>query len=113
MKKIVVLIFVFSSMFSVAQNSELKNKNGKLILPLEGEIGLGVNAIPLLNWVGNSFNNTSDNLYLNDNILHNLNGSPIVWLKLMKTNNFAYRCILFFHARSGAFGKSYVRPLVL
>ena len=100
MKKIVVLIFVFSSMFSVAQNSELKNKNGKLILPLEGEIGLGVNAIPLLNWVGNSFNNTSDNLYLNDNIFHNLNGSPIVWLKLMKTNNFAYRCSFGFSSLS-------------
>jgi hypothetical protein len=91
MKKIIIIFFVFNALLSFAQNEDLKNKNGKLILPLEGEIGLGINAVPLLNWVGNSFNNTADNLYASNNKLYNLNGSPIVLVKFMKTNNLAYR----------------------
>jgi len=91
MKRILILIFVVITVSSFAQVESVKNKNGKPILPLEGEIGLGVNAIPLLNWVGNSFNNTTDNLYANQNKLYNLNGFPIVLLKYMKTNTLAYR----------------------
>ena len=77
MKRILILIFVVITVSSFAQVESVKNKNGKPILPLEGEIGLGVNAIPLLNWVGNSFNNTTDNLYANQNKLYNLIIFPI------------------------------------
>ena len=91
MKKILILFLILCNISSFAQVELVKNKNEKLILPLEGEIGLGVNAIPLLNWLGNSFNNTADNLYANQNKLYNANGVPVVLLKYMKTNTLVYR----------------------
>ena len=63
MKKIgftILCLFVLSiSMF--AQNTEFKSKNGATILPKSGDFALGVNAVPVFNYLGNMFNESSMN----------------------------------------------------
>jgi hypothetical protein len=82
MKKIASLIIAGTFVLSgaMAQNDEsadqqndvqLKSKKGVPILPEQGDWALGVNAVPFLNFLGNTMNGTSGNTtafgFLNNN----------------------------------------------
>jgi hypothetical protein len=103
MKKILSILFIAAFAFNMnAQEGDvLKNKNGVAILPTAGDIGLGVNAGPLLNWFGNSFNNTSNNTYANSSKLYSTYGNPSISLKYMLSDNTAARATFGFDILSG------------
>lgn len=66
MKKLVILLFIASfAMYSAnAQDDasgDLKSKNGFNILPEAGDIGLGINAVPVFGYFGNIMNGTANN----------------------------------------------------
>lgn len=66
MKKIMsIATTVFCAFGLFAQDAEstvdMQSKRGVSILPQEGDFGLGVNAVPFLNYLGNSFNNSTGN----------------------------------------------------
>lgn len=46
---------------ATAQTEEVTNKNGVIVTPEAGDWALGFNAAPLLNYIGNTFNNTVGN----------------------------------------------------
>ncbi len=61
-----------------AQDEPMTNKNGQAIMPVAGDIGLGFNAVPLLNFVGNSFNGNTNNTYAGSNrFVSNFNDNAI------------------------------------
>lgn len=63
MKKIIGVSFalVVSAMSFAQSNDQVQNKNGVDIMPVSGEWGVGMNAVPMLNFLGNSFNGTAGN----------------------------------------------------
>lgn len=74
-KTAIALAFALSSLASVAAQEStgtvLTGKNGTPILPQAGDIAIGVEATPYLNYLGNMFNNTEDNtLELGSNTLY-------------------------------------------
>lgn len=74
-----------------AQDAPLTGKKGQPILPEAGDIGVGFNAIPFLNWFGNSFNNNSNNRYADDNRFLNMFGNTVVMGRYMLTEKTALR----------------------
>ncbi len=74
MKKIFILILLisFPKIFSQeTEQQQVVTKSGKEILPKAGDIALGVDALPYLNYLGNIFNNTTNNtLALGSNTLY-------------------------------------------
>jgi len=65
MKKIIIssiIIFVTIAINAqVTTDSVLRSKKGIPILPQKGDWAIGVDALPYLNYLGNIFNNTSNN----------------------------------------------------
>ncbi len=66
MKKLTaVAVMVFGIMSLNAQDDtpavDMQSKRGVAILPQAGDYGLGVNAAPFLNYIGNTFNNSTGN----------------------------------------------------
>jgi hypothetical protein len=77
-----------------AQDEPMTNKNGQAIMPVAGDIGLGFNAVPLLSFVGNSFNGNTNNTYAGSNrFVSNLNTNAIFG-KYMLTDKTAIRAHL-------------------
>lgn len=103
MKKILSILLIATFAINInAQDAEvLKNKNGVAILPVQGDIGLGVNVVPLLNWVGNTFNNNSNNTYAGSSKLYSMFGNPSISAKYMLTNTTAVRATFGFDTYSG------------
>ncbi|MBK6524399.1 MAG: hypothetical protein IPG07_01945 [Crocinitomicaceae bacterium] len=68
MKKIigVSLAIVFSAA-SFAQNEQIQNKNGVDMMPVSGEWGVGMNALPIFNYIGNAFNGNTNNTFMGGN----------------------------------------------
>ncbi len=92
MKNISLMLLACLFAFSVnAQEEPLTGKKGQPILPEASDIGLGVNLIPLFNWFGNSFNNTSNNTYAGSNKLFNKFGNSVIMGKYMLTDKTAVR----------------------
>ncbi len=62
-KSILAGIMVICTMGAMAQedNPAVTSKRGVPILPVAGDWGLGVNAVPFLNYIGNAFNNSESN----------------------------------------------------
>lgn len=75
----------------------LENKNGQEILPQAGDIGLGVNAVPILNFVGNTFNGNTNNTFIGQNKFVSNLGQNVIFGKYMLSNNTALRA----HIRVG------------
>ena len=83
------LLLTASLVFAVViSNAQLTSKNGTPILPETDDWSLGFDAHPLLNYVGNMFNNTANNS-INMGYPSN-NGMTIVG-KLVKDETTAYR----------------------
>jgi hypothetical protein len=80
---------------SVASAQEtMENKNGQEILPQAGDIGLGVNAVPILNFVGNTFNGNSNNTYIGQNKFVSNLGNNVIFGKYMLSSSTALRAHL-------------------
>jgi hypothetical protein len=80
---------------SVASAQEtMENKNGQEILPQAGDIGLGVNAVPILNFVGNTFNGNSNNTYISQNRFVSNLGNNVIFGKYMLSGTTAIRAHL-------------------
>jgi hypothetical protein len=60
-KSIIAFSIFFLGLIVSAQDSLLVNKNGNIILPQKGEIGIGLSADPFFYYIGNMFNGTTDN----------------------------------------------------
>lgn len=113
MKKLFFLAILFSlSAFTYAQeetaDEPLKGKNGQLILPESGDIGLGVNMIPFFNWFGNAFNNNSNNQFASNNKFFNIFGNSVLTGKYMLSDKTAIRASFGFNVSSTEF-RSYVQ----
>jgi len=54
-----VLTMVFAFNFASAQNT-CCTKNGTNVLPEAGEFSIGIDAVPVLNYFGNFFNNSGN-----------------------------------------------------
>lgn len=92
MKKIFLLLVCAFCMSTVqAQDEPLKGKEGQLILPETGDIGLGFNVIPFFNWFGNSFNNSTNNTYASRDKFFSVLGNNVVMGKYMLTEKTAAR----------------------
>ena len=94
MKKIVgISIAILSCSLSFSQgNPQIQNKNGIDIMPVKGEFAIGVNAAPIMTYIGNIFGLTSSNTSLNTNkFLSNSFGGNTIYGKYMLTNDNAVR----------------------
>lgn len=69
----------------------LRAKNGQLILPEKGEIGLSMNVIPFFLWFGNSFNASTNNTYASRGRFFNTLGTTVVMGRYMISDNTAAR----------------------
>lgn len=60
---ILACLMAFCTIGTMAQdpNPALTSKRGVPILPIAGDWGLGVNAVPFLNYIGNAFNSSTSN----------------------------------------------------
>ena len=60
-----VVLFAFCTLAASAQDANEQdrptNKDGKQILPVKGDIGIGIQATPFFNYAGNFFGKTSNN----------------------------------------------------
>lgn len=104
MKNILFLMICSLFAFSVSAQEEnaepLKGKNGQLILPESGDIGLGVNMIPFFNWFGNAFNNNTNNQFADDNKFFTTFGNQVLMGKYMLSENTAVRVNFGFNVNS-------------
>jgi len=92
MKKIILFssfIFLFSVCFS-QQDSILKSKSGKVILPQKGDYAVGIGANSIFNYIGNMLSSSGNNQLhlnlLNNNMLYGkyfLTSQSAIRLKLM------------------------------
>jgi hypothetical protein len=76
MKKIILFssfIFLFSVCFS-QQDSILKSKSGKVILPQKGDYAIGIGANSIFDYIGNMLSSSGNNQLrlnlLNNNMLY-------------------------------------------
>jgi hypothetical protein len=60
-KTIIAALLIMPMALLAQEESSLKNKNGKEILPQVGDISFGINAEPFLNYAGNLFDQTGTN----------------------------------------------------
>lgn len=82
------------SFSTMAQDASLQNEEGFNILPEQGEYAIGFNAVPILNWVGNSFNANTNNTYADDNKFISNLGNNVLFGKYMLEEKVAIRAHL-------------------
>ena len=62
MKKAFISVFTLClSMTVFGQNTQIQNKKGKNIMPEKGHVAIGVNALPVLSFVGDIFGYNQSN----------------------------------------------------
>ncbi len=67
------------------------NKKGEAILPVAGDIAIGMDMVPFMNYLGNFSNNTVDNSYNSNGFLK---GSQTLMLKYFLQDEMALRVIV-------------------
>ena len=92
MKRIlgVSLALVFSAA-SFAQNEQIQNKNGVDMMPVSGEWGVGMNALPVINYIGNAFNGNTSNTFMGGNKFVNYWAGNTLFGKYMLSDDNAVR----------------------
>lgn len=105
MKKIIgaSLALVLSAASFAQGNDQIQNKNGVDIMPVSGEIGIGMNAIPVMNYLGNMFGYTGSNTSLSGNKFISYFSGNTLFGKYMLSNDNAVRG----HLRIGQFNNVY------
>lgn len=95
---------LFFSAASIAQsNDQVQNKNGVDIMPVAGEIGVGMNALPIFEYVGDLFGYTGNNTALSGNKFVSYFAGNTLFGKYMLSDNNAVRA----HLRIGQFNNVY------
>lgn len=105
MKKVIgVSLALVFSVASIAQsNEQIQNKNEVDIMPVKGEFAIGMNAVPVLNYVGNIFGLTSSNNSMSGNKFVNYFASNTLFGKYMISDNNAVRA----HLRIGQYNNTF------
>ena len=105
MKKIIGLSFILmaSTLTFAQENDQVQNKNGVDIMPVQGEFAIGMNAVPVFNFVGDLFGYTGSNNALGGNKFVSYFSSNTLFGKYMLTDNTAIRA----HFRIGMDNFSY------
>lgn len=104
MKKIIgVSLALVISAGSFAQNEQIQNKNGVDMMPTSGEWGVGMNAMPIINYIGNAFNGNTNNTYMNGNKFVNYWAGNTLFGKYMLSDDNAVRA----HLRVGQYNSTY------
>jgi hypothetical protein len=86
MKKLLFMIaLVLGATAMNAQEMCCKTKNGTPVLPEAGEFSIGIDAVPVLNYFGNLFNQAGNNAAVGYQQANTITGT------YMKTANLAYR----------------------
>lgn len=83
------LLFLGGSVFG-----QVENKNGVNLLPESGDFGIGFNAVPMLNYVGNMFNNNGNNQFADDSKFVNFFGQNTLFGKYYLSDKNAVRANL-------------------
>lgn len=93
MRKLSIAILAVALISSTAytQEDEPTNKEGKPLLPDQGDIGVGVNLVPMFNWVGNMFNGSANTNFAGQNKFVNIFNNTSLYGKYMLTKNSAIR----------------------
>lgn len=105
MKKIIGVSFalVVSAMSFAQSNDQIQNKNGVDIMPVSGEWGVGMNAIPIFNYIGNAFNGNTGNFNMGANKFVSYWASNTLFGKYMLSDDNAIRAQL----RIGQYNNTY------
>ena len=104
MKKIIgVSLALVLSASTFAQNEQIQNKNGIDMMPTAGEWGVGMNALPVINYIGNAFNGNTNNNFMNNNKFVNYWAGNTLFGKYMLSDDNAIRAQL----RIGQFNNTY------
>jgi hypothetical protein len=104
MKKIIgVSLALVLSASVFAQNEQVQNKNGVDMMPVSGEWGVGMNALPVINYIGNAFNGNTNNFNMNGNKFVNYWAGNTLFGKYMLSDDNAVRAQL----RVGQFNTTY------
>lgn len=92
------------SVSALAQsNDQIQNKNGVDIMPVSGEWGVGMNAAPVFQYVGNMFGYTANNTAMSGNKFVNYFAGNTLFGKYMLSDDNAVRG----HFRFGEFSNTY------
>lgn len=104
MKKIIGVSFalVLSAVSFSQDNEQIQNKNGVDIMPVSGEWGVGMNALPIFSYIGNALNGTAGNT-LGGNKFVNYWAGNTLFGKYMLSDNTAIRAQL----RIGQYSNTY------
>ena len=105
MKKIIgvsIALIVYAMSFAQS-NDQLQNKKGVDIMPVSGEWGVGMNAVPIFNYIGNTFNGNISNLNMSSNKFVSYWASNTLFGKYMTSNDNAIRA----HLRIGQYNNTY------
>lgn len=95
MKKIIGVSFALVfSVASFAQNEQIQNKNGVDMMPVAGEWGVGMNALPVLHYIGNAFNGNTGNFNMAGNKFVNYWSGNTLFGKYMLSDDNAVRAHL-------------------
>ena len=87
----VSLALVFSAASIAQSNDQVQNKNGVDMMPVSGEIGVGMNALPILNYFGNAFNGNAGNFNMGGDKFVNYWGANTIYGKYMLSDDNAVR----------------------
>jgi hypothetical protein len=92
MKRLIgVSLALCISAWSFGQNDQIQNEKGQDLMPVAGEIGVGVNAIPVFNYIGDIFGLSSNNTSLDTNKFVGYFGQQSLFGKYMLTDDNAVR----------------------
>ena len=92
MKRLSIILSAFFLTAGIyAQNIDMESKRGVPILPEQGEIGLGIDANPILQYVGNMFNGNLANNFANFGFMNGLQTGQTIYLKYYLEDNVAIR----------------------
>jgi len=88
---ITTVVLAASVSLSFGQTEQIKNKNGVDIMPVAGEFGLGFNAVPVFNYVGDVFGFTGNNTEMGSDKFVDYFSMNTIFGKYMLTESTAIR----------------------
>mgnify|MGYP000572000986 CR=1 FL=1 len=105
--KIILIAVMICSVGAFAQGNQIENKKGVKIMPEQGDFGVGINALPVLMYIGDLFGSGSNNTALGGNKFTSVFASNTLYGKYMLTENTAIRG----HLRIGVFNNTFRNEL--
>jgi hypothetical protein len=94
-----------------AQEEPLKNKKGHVVLPETGDYALGFNAVPILTFIGNTFNGNTNNTSIGDDKFASGFGQNVIFGKYFLAPEKAVRIDFRFGLHSATFKNDVISDL--